>query len=62
MDKAARARISLFDDHGLIEPHRADLFDFQKPCAHPHPRGGEYAEANGLGDEVIIFKLLNLKL
>jgi malate dehydrogenase (oxaloacetate-decarboxylating)(NADP+) len=35
-EEQARARISLFDIHGLIEPSRKDLFDFQKPYAHPH--------------------------
>ncbi len=29
-------RISLFDVNGLLEPSRTDLFDFQKPYAHPH--------------------------
>jgi malate dehydrogenase (oxaloacetate-decarboxylating)(NADP+) len=32
----ARARISLFDVNGLIEPGRTDLYDFQRPYAHPH--------------------------
>jgi len=32
----ARARISLFDINGLLEPSRTDLYDFQKPYAHPH--------------------------
>lgn len=32
----ARARISLFDINGLIEPGRTDLHDFQKAYAHPH--------------------------
>jgi len=32
----ARARISHFDANGLLEPSRTDLFDFQKPYAHPH--------------------------
>ena len=32
----ARRRISLFDLNGLLEPSRTDLFDFQKPYAHPH--------------------------
>jgi malate dehydrogenase (oxaloacetate-decarboxylating)(NADP+) len=31
----ARARVSLFDIHGLIEPSRKDLEDFQRPYAHP---------------------------
>jgi malate dehydrogenase (oxaloacetate-decarboxylating)(NADP+) len=32
----ARARISLFDVNGLLEPGRTDLYDFQKPYAHRH--------------------------
>src|SRR5262249_26806811 len=32
----AQARISMFDVNGLLEPSRTDLFDFQKPYAHPH--------------------------
>lgn len=32
----ARSRISLFDVSGLLEPSRTDLYDFQKPYAHPH--------------------------
>jgi malate dehydrogenase (oxaloacetate-decarboxylating)(NADP+) len=32
----ARARISLFDVNGLLESSRSDLFEFQKPYAHPH--------------------------
>src|SRR5262245_2655719 len=32
----ARDRISLFDINGLLESTRTDLFDFQKPYAHPH--------------------------
>jgi malate dehydrogenase (oxaloacetate-decarboxylating)(NADP+) len=34
--KDAQARISMFDVSGLLEPSRTDLFDFQKPYAHPH--------------------------
>jgi malate dehydrogenase (oxaloacetate-decarboxylating)(NADP+) len=34
--KEAQARISMFDVNGLLEPSRKDLFDFQKPYAHPH--------------------------
>ena len=34
--KDAQARISMFDINGLLEPSRTDLFDFQKPYAHPH--------------------------
>ena len=30
----------MFDIDGLLEPSRKNLFDFQKPYAHPHaPRG-----------------------
>jgi malate dehydrogenase (oxaloacetate-decarboxylating)(NADP+) len=32
----AQARISMFDVNGLLELRRKDLFDFQKPYAHPH--------------------------
>lgn len=32
----ARTRISLFDVNGLVEASRTDLFDFQRPYAHPH--------------------------
>jgi malate dehydrogenase (oxaloacetate-decarboxylating)(NADP+) len=32
----AQARISMFDVNGLLEPSRKDLFDFQRPYAHPH--------------------------
>ena len=32
----ARARIWHFDANGLLEPSRTDLFEFQKPYAHPH--------------------------
>jgi malate dehydrogenase (oxaloacetate-decarboxylating)(NADP+) len=34
-EEQARARISLFDVRGLIEPSRKDLEDFQRPYAHP---------------------------
>jgi malate dehydrogenase (oxaloacetate-decarboxylating)(NADP+) len=34
-EEQARSRISLFDVHGLIEPSRKDLEDFQRPYAHP---------------------------
>jgi len=33
--REAQARISMFDVNGLLEPSRKDLFDFQKPYAHP---------------------------
>jgi len=32
----AQARIHMFDAHGLLEPSRIDLADFQLPYAHPH--------------------------
>ena len=38
----ARARISLFDVHGLLEPSRTDLYDFQKPYAHPHEPSNDF--------------------
>jgi malate dehydrogenase (oxaloacetate-decarboxylating)(NADP+) len=34
--KDAQGRISMFDTHGLLEPGRTNLFDFQKPYAHPN--------------------------
>jgi len=41
----ARARISLFDVHGLLEPTRTDLYDFQKPYAHPHGPSRDFVQA-----------------
>ena len=38
----AQARISMFDVNGLLEPSRNDLFDFQKPYAHPHAPGRDF--------------------
>jgi malate dehydrogenase (oxaloacetate-decarboxylating)(NADP+) len=35
-EEQARDRISLFDINGLLESSRTDLYDFQKPYAHPH--------------------------
>ena len=35
-EEQARARIWMFDRVGLVEPSRTDLYDFQKPYAHPH--------------------------
>jgi len=35
-ESQARSRISLFDINGLLESSRSDLYDFQKPYAHPH--------------------------
>jgi malate dehydrogenase (oxaloacetate-decarboxylating)(NADP+) len=39
----ARAHISHFDINGLLEPSRTDLFDFQKPYAHPHAPSHDFA-------------------
>jgi len=39
----ARARVSLFDVNGLLEPSRTDLFDFQKPYAHSHRPSRDFA-------------------
>jgi malate dehydrogenase (oxaloacetate-decarboxylating)(NADP+) len=39
----ARARISHFDVNGLLEPSRTDLFDFQRPYAHPHAPSRDFA-------------------
>ena len=41
-EREARARISLFDLHGLLEPSRTDLYDFQKPYAHPHQPSNDF--------------------
>jgi malate dehydrogenase (oxaloacetate-decarboxylating)(NADP+) len=43
--KEAQARISMFDVNGLLEPTRKDLFDFQKPYAHPHPPSRDFVAA-----------------
>jgi malate dehydrogenase (oxaloacetate-decarboxylating)(NADP+) len=40
--KEAQARISMFDVNGLLEPSRTDLFDYQKPYAHRHPRSRDF--------------------
>lgn len=51
----ARARISLFDIHGLLEPSRTDLYDFQKPYAHPHAPSRDFlAVINTLKPTAII--------
>ena len=41
----ARARVWLFDIHGLVEATRDDLLDFQKPYAHRHSATGDFFEA-----------------
>jgi malate dehydrogenase (oxaloacetate-decarboxylating)(NADP+) len=43
--REAQARISMFDVNGLLEPSRKDLFDFQKPYAHPHAATGDFVAA-----------------
>jgi malate dehydrogenase (oxaloacetate-decarboxylating)(NADP+) len=43
--KAAQARIFMFDINGLLEPSRKDLFDFQKPYAHPHAPSRDFVAA-----------------
>jgi malate dehydrogenase (oxaloacetate-decarboxylating)(NADP+) len=44
-DEQARARISLFDVRGLIEPSRKDLEDYQRPYAHPHRPTANFVDA-----------------
>jgi malate dehydrogenase (oxaloacetate-decarboxylating)(NADP+) len=41
----ARARISLFDVHGLLEPSRTDLEDYQRRYAHPHEPTKDFPRA-----------------
>lgn len=41
-EEQARARISLFDVNGLLEPSRTDLYDFQRPYSHPHPPSRDF--------------------
>jgi malate dehydrogenase (oxaloacetate-decarboxylating)(NADP+) len=41
----ARSRIWHFDINGLIESSRSDLFDFQKPYAHPHTPTDDFVRA-----------------
>jgi malate dehydrogenase (oxaloacetate-decarboxylating)(NADP+) len=43
--KEAQARISMFDVNGLLEPSRTDLFDFQRPYAHPHAPSRDFVAA-----------------
>jgi malate dehydrogenase (oxaloacetate-decarboxylating)(NADP+) len=43
--REAQARISMFDVNGLLEPSRKDLFDFQKPYAHPHAPSRDFVAA-----------------
>jgi malate dehydrogenase (oxaloacetate-decarboxylating)(NADP+) len=44
-EEQARARVSLFDIQGLIEPSRSDLADFQRPYAHPHKPVKDFVQA-----------------
>jgi len=41
----ARARIHMFDVKGLLEASRTDLFDFQRPYAHPHAPTRDFVAA-----------------
>jgi len=43
--KEAQSRVYMFDINGLIEPSRTDLFDFQKPYAHPHAPTRDFVAA-----------------
>ena len=43
--REAQAQISMFDVNGLLEPSRTDLFDFQKPYAHPRAPTGDFVAA-----------------
>jgi malate dehydrogenase (oxaloacetate-decarboxylating)(NADP+) len=44
-EQQARARIALFDVHGLIESTRQDLEDFQRPYAHAMKPTKDFVEA-----------------
>jgi malate dehydrogenase (oxaloacetate-decarboxylating)(NADP+) len=41
----AQANVHMFDVNGLLESSRTDLFDFQKPYAHPHAPTRDFVEA-----------------
>jgi malate dehydrogenase (oxaloacetate-decarboxylating)(NADP+) len=41
----ARSRIHMFDVNGLLEAARTDLFDFQRPYAHPHAPTRDFVAA-----------------
>ena len=41
----ARSRIHMFDVNGLLEASRTDLFDFQRPYAHPHAPTRDFVAA-----------------
>jgi malate dehydrogenase (oxaloacetate-decarboxylating)(NADP+) len=42
-EEAARARVSLFDVNGLVEPSRKDLNTYQHRYAHPRPASTDFA-------------------
>lgn len=41
----AQSRVHMFDVHGLLEPSRTDLVDFQIPYAHPHAPTRDFVAA-----------------
>jgi malate dehydrogenase (oxaloacetate-decarboxylating)(NADP+) len=41
-EQEARDHIWMFDVHGLLEQSRTDLYDFQKPYAHPHESSNDF--------------------
>jgi malate dehydrogenase (oxaloacetate-decarboxylating)(NADP+) len=43
--KDAQARVHMFDVNGLLESTRKDLYDFQKPYAHPHAPTRDFVAA-----------------
>ncbi len=54
-EEAARARISLFDVNGLLEPSRGDLIPEQKGYAHPHEPTRDFVAAiNSIRPTILI--------
>jgi malate dehydrogenase (oxaloacetate-decarboxylating)(NADP+) len=54
-EEQARSRVSLFDIHGLIEPSRKDLEDFQMPYAHARQPTKDFVTAiEAIGPTAII--------
>jgi malate dehydrogenase (oxaloacetate-decarboxylating)(NADP+) len=41
----ARSRVHMFDVNGLLDASRTDLFDFQRPYAHPHTPTRDFVAA-----------------
>jgi malate dehydrogenase (oxaloacetate-decarboxylating)(NADP+) len=41
----ARSKVHMFDVNGLLESSRTDLFDFQRPYAHPHAPTRDFVAA-----------------